>query len=160
MKKIDYTNYQKPSDFMKFSAGDNKIRIISDGLLARFHGTRMRGKYVPLGLCTEDGSCPHCKGGNEPKRVWRWIALDYTNKEVKLLDAGPMIGNQICEKAAELGQDPQEFDLIINKQGQGLKTQYEVKVAPDGVAIKPEHLDRMKPMRNFLIKKYFQVAQQ
>lgn len=159
MKKISYKNYKKPSDFLKFEPGDNKIRIISDGLLARFHGMRARGRYVPLGLCTEDGDCQHCKGGNEPKRVWRWIALDYANKEVKLLDAGPMIGNQICEKAAERDQDPQEYDLIINKQGQGLKTQYTVEVAKDSLDLKPEHLERMKPMRNFLIKKYFQVTE-
>lgn len=157
MKKIEYKNYKKPSDFIKFEQGDNKIRIISDGLLARFHGTRMRGAYVPLGLCTEDGNCQHCKGGNEPKRVWRWIALDYANKEVKLLDAGPMIGNQICDLAA-LSGDPQEYDLLINRQGQKLTTKYEVKKAPESLVLKPEAIERMRPMKTFLIKKYFQVG--
>jgi hypothetical protein len=155
MKKIDYTTYKKPTDFIKFQPGDNKIRIISDGLLARFHGTRMGGRYVPLGLCSESGDCPHCLGGNEAKRVWRWVAYDYATKEVKLLDAGPMIGDQICVKAVERKQDPQEFDLIINKVGVGLKTKYDVKAVD--ATVKSSDFERFKPMRNFIIKKYFQV---
>jgi len=155
MQKINYDNYKKPTDFIKFEQGDNKIRILSDGLLARFHGTRMGGRYVPLGLCTENGDCPHCRGNNEPKRVWRWVAFDYQNKEVKLLDAGPMIGNQICM----LGGDPQEYDIIVNKVGEKLKTKYETRKAPESVAITEEKMNRLKPMVNFLIKKYFQPTQ-
>lgn len=155
MKKIDYTTYQKPTDFLKFQVGDNKIRIISDGLLARFHGSRMGGRYVPLGLCTETGDCPHCQGGNEPKRVWRWVAYDYANKEVKLLDAGPMIGDQICVIAGELKMDPTECDLIINKVGVGLKTKYVVTAV--NIGTKGSEFERFKPMKNFLVKKYFQV---
>ena len=119
MKTIKYENYKKPSDFMTFLEGENKIRAVSTGVIGFQHGMRTANRYINLGLCSEDESCENCKKGYEPKRVWKWIVLDYADNRVKILDAGPMLGNQICE----LG-DPQEHDLLIQATGQKLKREY------------------------------------
>lgn len=156
--KIDYKTYKKPSDFIEFAQGETKIRIISDGLLARFHGSRMRGKYIPLGLCTENGDCSLCKQGNEPKRVWRWIAYDYANKELKLLNAGAQLGNIICLELGGRFGDPQEYDIVVIRKGEKKNTEYTAMRAEKSVPLKPETLLRFQPMKNFLMKKYFEVV--
>lgn len=154
MKKIDYATYKKPSDYIKFDQGNNLIRVISSGGIGMFHAIRSTSGYAPLGFCTEDGNCPHCEK-NDPKRVWRWIVWDVKRNEVKMLDAGPMIGNAICELAHNLKKDPQEFDLIINRVGEKLRTKYRVSKASTTTEITEEKLKELKPMKRYLIKKYF-----
>lgn len=154
MKKIDYTTYEKPSDFLRFKPGDTAIRIVSSGGMAKKHGLRTAAGYVPLGDCTERPDCKHCLQGNAPKTKWMWLAVNRTDNQVKLLDVGPMLGDAICKLAQERKQDPQEFDLIVNKVGEKLRTKYTVKVG-EVKPLTPEELAGMKAAKAFLIKKYF-----
>jgi len=154
MKKIDYNTYTKPTDFARFPLGDSVIRILSSGGMVKKHGMRTGTGYVPLGDCTEEADCEYCLKGNEPKQKWTWICLMRATKEVKILDVGPMLGDAICQIAQARKQDPQEFDLIINKAGSGLKTKYTVRPGE----IKPlteQEQKEIKAMKLFLIKKYF-----
>lgn len=123
MKRIDYQNYKKPSDFMSFVEGENKIRIVSTGVIGFQHVMKTANRFINLGLCSEDETCENCRKGYEPKRVWKWIVLDYSDMKIKILDAGPMLGNQICEMASISG-DPQEYDILVKRVGQKLKTEY------------------------------------
>ncbi len=123
MKKIDYTNYKQPSDFMKFELGENKIRIVSTGVIGFQHVMKTANRFINLGICSEDDTCENCQKGYEPKRVWKWIILDHADNRVKILDAGPMLGNQICEIASVEG-DPQEYDILITRIGEKLRTEY------------------------------------
>jgi len=125
MKKIEYKGYKKPSDYAKFNVGNNRIRVVSSGAMGFSHGMKTARGWIPLGLCSGD-NCEHCNKGNDAKRFWRWIVYDFDTKDVKILDAGVMIGNAICELASLEG-DPQEYDLIINRVGEKLKTKYSVK---------------------------------
>lgn len=127
MKRIDYENYKKPSDFMSFVEGDNKIRIVSTGVIGFQHVMKTANRFINLGLCSEDETCENCRKGYEPKRVWKWIVLDYSDMKIKILDAGPMLGNQICGMGAVSG-DPQGYDVIVNRTGQKLKTEYIAKM--------------------------------
>lgn len=150
MKKINYNGYKKPTDYMKFEAGDTKMKIISSGIIGMHHAIRARN-YVPLGMCMAyKGECEHCDKGNEPKRVWRWIVVDVEADEVKMLEAGPMLGNEICELADREG-DPQEYDIIVHRTGELLKTKYTAKKA-DTVT---EESKGWVPTKRYLIKKYF-----
>jgi hypothetical protein len=126
MKKIEYTNYKKPSDFMSFVEGENKIRIVSSGVVGFQHVMKTANRFVNLGPCSENDSCEHCQKGYEPKMAWKWMLLDYADMKVKILDAGPMLGNQICE-IASINGDPQDYDIIIVRVGQKLKTKYTTK---------------------------------
>jgi hypothetical protein len=151
MKKINYQNYKRPSDFMKFEQGENRIRVVSEGVIAMQHGLKTANRYVNLGFCTEKPDCPHCKKGNEPKRVWKWIVFDYANRDVKLLDAGPMLGNQLCE----FGDDPQKFDVIVTRSGTGLDTKYKVTKAVKSESFTDDILVSIKNKKARLIDKYF-----
>lgn len=122
---------------MSFSEGENKIRIVSTGVIGFQHGMRTANRYINLGICPEDSTCEHCAKGYEPKRVWKWIVLDYSDNRVKILDAGPMLGNRICVIASVSG-DPETYDIIVNRTGQKLKTEYtankgEAKELPEDI---------------------------
>jgi hypothetical protein len=149
MQKINYETYKKPSDFIRFDQGDTTIRIVSSGAIGLFHGTKMRGRFMNLGECKGEG-CPHC-ATNEPKMKWKWLVLDVKVDDVRLMDAGPMIGNQICE-IAKLSGDPQEYSLTVTKTGEGLKTQYQVN---KGEISKIELSSKNVLKKKFLINKYF-----
>lgn len=154
MKKIDYKTYQKPTDFAKFSQGETIIRIISSGGMVKKHGLRMGGKYVPLGDCTETPECPQCLQGNEPKLKWIWIVYMRGTKDVKILDCGPMLGDAICKLAQERGKDPQEFDIVIHKAGEKLKSKYTAK-AVEAAPLTEDEIKSTRSSKQFLIKKYF-----
>ncbi|KKK89257.1 hypothetical protein LCGC14_2734950 [marine sediment metagenome] len=113
MKKIDYKNYKKPSDFMSFKQGENRIRILSSGAIGFQHGMRTAKNFVNLGMCPENQDCIHCKKGYEPKLVWKWIIFDFEDMRVKLLDAGPMIGNQVAGVLGTKHGDPKDYDILI-----------------------------------------------
>lgn len=153
MKKIDYTTYKKPTDFAHFEQGDTTIRIISSGGMVKKHGMRSAGRYVPLGDCTETPECKQCLRGNEPKQKWIWIAYLRSTKEAKILDVGAMLGDAICQLAQERQQDPQEFDIIVNRVGKGLDSKYKAR-AIDGAPLTDEELAKTKYQKQFLIKKY------
>lgn len=153
MKQIDYKTYTKPSDFVKFGEGRTVIQIISNGILVKKHGMKTAQRYVPLGICTEKPDCQYCKDGNEPKMKWSWIVCLPDSKEVKLLDAGVMIGNQICEIAKVQG-DPQEYELVITRSGTGRQTKYTVSKG-DKCKLNPIDLKLFEPQKMFLKNKYF-----
>lgn len=136
---------------MKFEQGENRIRVVSEGVIAMQHGLKTANRYVNLGFCTEKVDCPHCKKGNEPKRVWKWIVFDYEGKDVKLLDAGPMLGNQLCE----FGDDPQNFDVIVTRTGEGLQTKYKARKAEESKEFSDDIKLSIKNKKRRLINKYF-----
>lgn len=152
MKAINYQNYIKPSDFLVFPEGESKIRIVSNGGIGKKHGMKTATGFIPLGECTETESCEFCMKGNEPKMKWMWIVYSYSQDDVKLLDTGPMVGDAICKIAQKRNQDPQEYDLIIKRVGQGRSSKYSVSMG-DIKAFTVTSL--IKSKKQFLINKYF-----
>lgn len=152
MQKIDYSSYKKPSDFLKFEQGSNTIRILSGGGMMNKHSMKTSRGFVPLGEC-EGENCPHCLKGNVPKKQWIWIAINRTTGRVGVLETGIMIGNAICELAQEEG-DPEGYDLIISKKGEGLRTEY---VVAKGGSDPLTELEKktIKLEKNYLIQKRF-----
>ena len=153
MREIDYKTYKKPSDYIKFEEGDTPIRIISKGFIGLQHGLRGARGWVNLGFCTEDDTCEHCKKGNEAKRFWKWVVVDRKDNEVRLLDAGVMLGDGICQIAIKEG-DPTKYDLIVNRVGQKLKTKYIVKKSVANIPITKDDISKWQGMKRFIVNKY------
>ncbi len=151
MKKIEYATYKKPSDFMHFDKGETEIRIISSGGLSKKHGMKTANGFIPLGECTEDETCENCKKENVAKNKWTWIIYSAKLQEVKVMDVGSMVGDAICKIAKEKG-DPQEYNLIISKSGQGLQTKYYVRIGGKSEYVETPDIKNKKMV---LIKKYF-----
>jgi len=154
MKQISYTNYKKPSDYLSFLEGDTKFVIISNGYFIKRHGMKTGNGYIPMPDCTEKPDCPSCLKGNEPKQKWTWIVYSRDDKRVYVLDAGPMIGNQICIQAQKGGFDPLNREVKVNKVGEGLRTKYTVSVLMP-ITLTVDENSFIKPAKDFLVKKYF-----
>jgi len=155
MHKIDYKTYTKPSDFVRFLEGETRLVIVSGGGMVKKHGMKTAKGYVPLGDCTETPDCKFCLQGNEPKLKWIWIAFLPKERQVKVLDVGPMIGDAICKEAREKGIDPNGYEVIINRTGTGRNTQYVTNLGAK-VTPTPADLAFIEPSKKFLIKKYFE----
>lgn len=151
MKKINYSTYKKPTDFISFEQGETRIRVISSGVIGFQHVMKTANRFVNLGPCSETKDCEHCKKGFEPKQAWKWIVFDYTDLRAKLLDAGPMLGNQICM----LGGDPQDFDILVTRAGEKLKTEYKAERSKENKGIPEEVKTNLEFMKHRLITKYF-----
>jgi hypothetical protein len=149
IKKIDLSTYTKPSDFVKFPIGETKIILLSEGGMVKKHGMKTATSYIPMGDCTELPDCPQCLKGNEPKQKWMWIA--YIDKQVKVLDVGPMIGDGICQSLQENGlKESNNACFTIKREGLQRSTKYEVKYTG-------QNLDKLniEASKKLLVKKYF-----
>lgn len=155
MKRIDYKTYTKPSDFVRFLAGETKLVIVSGGGMVKKHGMKTAKGYIPLGDCTETPECEFCLKGNEPKLKWVWIVFNQKDRQVKVLDVGPMIGDAICKEAQEKGIDPNGYEVIINRSGTGRSTSYITNLGVK-VTLTPTDLAFIEPAKKFLVKKYFE----
>jgi len=158
MKKIEYKTYKKPTDFARFEQGNTTIHIVSSGGLVKKHGMRTGRGYIPMGDCTETPDCKQCLQGNVPKQKWMWIAYIKDTKEVKILDVGAMLGDAICKIAQEKNKDPQEFDIIVSKVGEGLRTKYTAEIG-EIKSLTEQEIVQIKNAKQFLIKKYFTDSQ-
>ena len=154
IRKIDYQTYEKPGDYARFKDGETVIRIVSGGGIYKKHTMKTAKGFIPLGRCTEDETCPHCKKNNEPKLKWVWVCFYPETRNVRLLEVGPKIGDEICKLAQKAQKDPQTFDFIITKSGTGLDTQYSVKIGKE-YPLSDDDLKFIDPARKFLIHKYF-----
>ena len=154
MEKIDYLNYKRPSDFLKFEPGKTTIRIVSSGGLSKKHGMKTARGYIPMGECTGSG-CEQCQKGSEPKLKFTWVCLDRTNSKVGILESGPQLGNQICELAKSLQKDPREFDLVVLRSGTGKDSSYKVTKAVQNSELTPEESAKVAAEKPYLIRKYF-----
>jgi len=133
MPYVDEKNYdgEQPSsgNFMKLQQGENKIRIASQTFHFKKHGFKDSGKYSSKICQGED--CQFCAEGNEPKNRYSWIVIDRTDNGIKILEVGWQIYGQLLgyAKDEEYG-DLKTYDAKIIRTGEGLETDYQVRVSP------------------------------
>lgn len=154
-KAINYQNYITPSDYVKFEEGNTTIRIISNGGTCRMHGMKTSRGYVNMGICSENDSCENCRKGYEAKTRWIWVVYLPDFDTVRIMEVGKKVGDNICKIAKKNG-DPQEYDLVINRTGEMLKTDYSVSPGKK-TPLSDELLTKIKPFKELLIKKHFQA---
>jgi len=152
MKKIDYNTYQKPSDYVKLQAGDNRIRIVSEGVICYEHGMMQGARYIPLGVCNQTAGCEQCQKGNQPKLRYKWIVYLPEFDETRLLSVGPQIGDEICCLAAK--GDPRAYDIIINRTGIGKQSRYKVSKAKESQPIEKETIRKITQTRDYLVMRH------
>jgi len=153
MQEINYQTYVKPSDYVKFSPGVNRIVVVSKGYLRKLHSMKTSRGFINLGECKGAG-CEHCAKGTEPKTKFTWIVLMPVNKEVRIMDAGTMIGDQICNIAKEKAIDPNGYEFTVQKAGTGLKTEYTVTLGGKAV-LTPQDQELVEYGKKFLVNKHF-----
>ena len=130
-------NYERPTssgNYMKYAEGAKKLRILSAPIIGHEYWTRdkkpVRSREpfqgVPEDAKLEDGKF-------KPKFFWALAVWNYAAKAVQVLEItqASIIG-PIEELIANSDWgDPREYDLTINKKGEGLETEYSVQPSPE-----------------------------
>lgn len=113
--------------YLKLKHGENKIRIVSE---AEVFGKHFKNKKSTVCLGKEE--CDLCQEGDKPKPSWLMWVIDRTDGNLKMLEAGYQIISQIQKMAqsSEYGfEDLPNYDIIIQKEGEALETEYTVTPA-------------------------------
>ena len=140
---IDYTTYEKPSDFYKMKEGKQTVQIISKGAIVDEYGMRTNRGWVRFS--EEEAKAKNMEG----KKRFTWIILD--GNKVKILQCGILLGNQISMLGKAEG-DPQKYEIEVTKTGTGFNTTYSVKKMGEieGALTPIIEAEKMR-----LMKKYF-----
>jgi len=154
MEVINYETYQKPSDYHKFDEGETVLRILTKGAIGQTVGLRMGGKFTPLGWAEEEQAKNAIAKGAKVKKTYRWVAWNYKTSKVRLLDAGVMLGDGICE-LAKVNGDPTTYDIIVKAIGKGLQRKYSVQKATKNL-VAPTREEKESEIR-YLVEKYMTV---
>lgn len=155
MRTIDYQTYQRPTHFLKLEQGDNRVRIVSKGVICYEHGLVLsNGKYIPMGVCTEDSKCPQCKKGNVAKLRYKWVVYSPKTGDMKVLAVGIQVGDEICVIGKQ--DERLSFEVIIHRTGIGKKTQYKVKRVPP-TKVDEETAVIIKENSDYLFSKYLAI---
>lgn len=136
MKFKDYEKKEKDnngmtSEFMRLKDGKNTIRIVSEFESYPNH-------YIPTEkrshICTVK-NCKYCDGGDKPKIRFLFRVIDRDQPVIdgvvstKLLDVGYSVFEQVVNlaKTEDYGfTEFPEYDIVIEKSGIGLSTEYNV----------------------------------
>lgn len=164
IKQIDIKKYVKPSDYMSFPQGNANIVLLSNGGMAKMHSMKTARGFMNLGVCPEDDTCKHCQKALSmpedqravylPKAKWIWPVYSIENDFVRLLEAGPMVGNQICLTAQQKDIGLLNTQWKINKVGTGFDTKYTVEFV--GIyKFTDEQTKLIETAKKFLINKHY-----
>lgn len=130
------SDYKLPetSNYMRFKEGDNKFRVLSSAIIGWEYWTednkpvrrRENWNTVPDDIKTEkDGSV-------RINHFWAFVVWNYEVQKVQILELtqkGIMKYMQSLTKNPKWG-DPKGYDIIVNRTGSGLDTEYTCTADP------------------------------
>lgn len=129
--KIDLTKYEKPSKFIAWSQGDNRIRVLTEPYMYQVVGKRTANGYVRHVL--EDGiEVPEFLKDVAPKLTYGFVVFDHDDGHFHIIETGPMLGHSLTELVkSKYPEEYKAFDIIVNVTGEKLKRQYKCSYAKD-----------------------------
>lgn len=132
--------YKLPDDssYMKFAQGKNKFRILSSLVTGYVYWKEgENGKDVPVRSRiepedTSDGKVNKKTGKVDVNHFWLVAVWDYSSESIKTLE---ITQKGIQKYILGLVNDPdwgkpQGYDLVVNREGDGLNTKYTTTAAP------------------------------
>jgi hypothetical protein len=140
------------SSYMKFEKGENRFRMVSKPTLGYIYWEDKTPTRVAKASEAADGS--------EPKLFWSMIV--WNNDRVRILE----ITQSTVHKALKSLEDNSdwgnltEYDVIVNKNGEGMETSYNVVPCPKTPLTK-EAIATIKDFnKNYDPKKIFETVEQ
>lgn len=125
----DYKEEKAPSDYFRFEAGENRIRILG-GSITGFEYFNKENKPVRSREPFE--STPDIKPKGMVKKFWAFPIFNYFTKSVQIMEVtqqsikDPILG---LIGSAKWGS-PFLYDICITKTGEDLETRYQVQAEP------------------------------
>ena len=140
----NYKPLQNPAgSYMKLLPGDNKIRILGDfnakpptailGFIGWLTTTDAEGKPARRPERTPPGvDLDTSKYEEKPKEFWALIVWNYGVEAIQIWEVTQRgIQNELVSLAEdEAWKDLSEFDVSVNRSGEGLETRYSVMPKP------------------------------
>lgn len=117
--------------FFKPQPGANKIRIVSE---IQDFGAHFSKRFNKSFICSGTSDCIFCKDPKEEKPKLRYLCwiIDRADGEIKLYE----FGHSVFKQLVSLAKDPDyafeftpDYDITINKTGNGMDTEYAVVAA-------------------------------
>lgn len=146
--------FEKPSKYMKWKVGDNRIRVLSEPYQYYVVGKKTARGFVRVVL--EDGvEVPEFLRDVEPKLTFGFVIYSHDTEHFHVLETGTMLGVPLVELVRQ--KWPEEYkalDIIVNAQGENLKRQYTCKYAPDSQKL-PANISKDSPEFRFILA-YFE----
>ena len=116
----------RKSDYFKFKDGDNKIRILTSPIIWYEYFT---SENKPLRSKEMFKETPDMKDGGKVKQFRAFLVYNYDENQIQVMS---ITQASIKKQLTELTKDsdfwsPLEYDIKINKTGEKLDTEYQVK---------------------------------
>jgi len=126
----DYKVPQGSSQFMKLEKGQNKLRILGQPIIGYEWWEESTEGKKPFRVKTFEEAV---RNGREPiKHFWAFAVWNYSNESCQVLS----ITQKTIMKALEalsIDEDwgnPEKFDIVITRTGDGMETDYTVQPKP------------------------------
>lgn len=119
-----------PSNYMKFVEGENTFRVLSSAIVG-YEYFNKDNKPVRSKEAFEDTPSDIKKDG-KIKPFWAFIVWNYTAKQIQVLELtqkGIMNSIKALVDNKKWG-NPKEYDITINRIGEGLDTEYSTMPNP------------------------------
>lgn len=141
MKTFLPNGYEAPagtSDYMKFSDGDNRFRVLSDEASIGWEGWKDGKPFRRKGIeqnITEDEVDTDAKFGKPKPKInhfWAFLVYDYADKCVKILTVTQKTIMKAIEALAtdEDWGNPTAYDLNVKREEKGGRVSYTVTSYP------------------------------
>src|SRR3990167_5600030 len=116
--------------YMKFAEGDNRFRILSSAITGIEFWVEVDGGKKPFRI--KEGGVGPDSFVDEPKYFWAFCVWNYAIEKVQILEItqkGIMKSIKALTSDEDWG-DPKTFDIVVNREGEGLDTEYQVSPKP------------------------------
>lgn len=123
----DYTAPQGNSSYFRIQKGENKFRVLSKPILGYLDWKDKK----PLRFTMKNKPSP-IDPLKPIKHFWAMVVFDYADQKIKVAE---FTQSSIQKAIADLAKDadwgsPFEYDIKINRKGEGMETEYSVNPIP------------------------------
>lgn len=128
---------------LKLKAGQNQVRLVSNPYECQVHWEDTTDGSHRRIVCNGPG-CLICKAGHTPQKRFQVLVIDRAEGDVKVLEGGNAIFNQIKTYAMDPDYgDPKNYDIKITKTGSGRDTRYSVVASPKQIPLTAEEQNKV-----------------
>jgi hypothetical protein len=133
----DYNVPASGSNYMKLEKGDNTFRVLSSAIVGWelwtseiVEGKELRKpnrfrdeESIPMAMIDPE---------NMPKHFWAFIAWNYQEQKIQILELTQRSVQKAIKAYVDKKEwgDPKNYDITVNKSGEGMETRYAVTVNP------------------------------
>lgn len=154
----DYGSYDVPNNtpFLKLEAGDNKIRLCSKPVELPFYQASRKGeKYATVQLNTQAEIDQAIVEGKKIKYKYAYLAINRRDGKLYVWESSVQAFRSIVSFARnpEYG-DPTQYDITVNRSGEGINTQYSVIPARNSSPFTDEELEMIENGKDMIEQTY------